>query len=92
MATRGGARVLGRGDIGMLSPGMAADLVAFDVNGLEQAGAAQDPVASLVFCTPGRVALSIIAGRIVVEQGRLLTLDELAHAARHRVASRALLD
>jgi len=52
LATLGGARVLGRqGEIGALVPGMAADLVAFDVHGLDQAGAA-DLVAALVFCTP----------------------------------------
>jgi len=90
IATRGGARVLGREDIGALAPGMAADLVAFDLRGLEQAGAAEDPVAALVFCTPPRVALSVIAGRVVVRDGRLLTLDERAQAARHRAAAAAL--
>jgi cytosine/adenosine deaminase-related metal-dependent hydrolase len=90
IATLGGARVLGRPDIGALAPGMAADLVAFDVHGLDQAGAGEDPVAALVFCTPGRVALSVIGGRVVVRDGRLLTLDERAHAARHRAAARAL--
>ncbi|MGG5819014.1 8-oxoguanine deaminase [Falsiroseomonas sp. HW251] len=91
IATLGGARVLGRDDIGAIAPGMAADLVTFDVNGLDQAGAGADPVAALVFCTPGRVALSVIAGRVVVREGRLTTLDERAHAALHRQAARALL-
>jgi cytosine/adenosine deaminase-related metal-dependent hydrolase len=91
LATLGGARVLGRqGEIGALVPGMAADLVAFDVHGLDQAGAA-DLVAALVFCTPPRVALSVIDGRVVVRDGRILTLDERAHAARHRKASARLL-
>jgi cytosine/adenosine deaminase-related metal-dependent hydrolase len=90
IATLGGARVLGRDDIGALAPGMAADLVAFDVNGLAHAGAGEDLVAGLVFCTPGRVALSVIDGRVVVRQGRLLTLDEGAHAARHRAVARRL--
>jgi cytosine/adenosine deaminase-related metal-dependent hydrolase len=91
LATLGGARVLGRqGEIGALAPGMAADLAAFDVHGLEQAGAA-DLVAALVFCTPPRVALSVIDGRVVVRDGRILTLDERAHAARHRRASARLL-
>jgi cytosine/adenosine deaminase-related metal-dependent hydrolase len=84
--------VLGRDDIGALAPGMSADLVAFDVEGLDQAGAGQDPVAALVFCTPGRVSLSVINGRVVVRDGRLLTLDERAHAARHRAAARALAE
>jgi cytosine/adenosine deaminase-related metal-dependent hydrolase len=92
IATLGGAQVLGREDIGTLAPGMAADLVAFDVTGLDQAGAEADPVAALVFCTPGRVALSVIGGRVVVREGELLTLDLRAQAARHRTAARALLD
>jgi cytosine/adenosine deaminase-related metal-dependent hydrolase len=92
IATLGGAAVLGRADIGALAPGMAADLVAFDLRGLDHAGAAADPVAALVFCTPARVALSVIAGRIVVREGRLLTLDEAAQAGRHRAAARQLLD
>ncbi len=89
IATRGGAAVLGRDDIGALAPGMAADLVAFDLHGLEQAGA-WDPVAALVFCAPGRVAHAVINGRIVVREGRLLTLDERAHAAAHRAAVQRL--
>jgi cytosine/adenosine deaminase-related metal-dependent hydrolase len=91
IATLGGAQVLGRDDIGALAPGMAADLVAFDVTGLDQAGAEADPVAALIFCTPGRVALSVIGGRVVVREGELLTLDLRAQAARHRAAARALL-
>src|SRR5262249_62045084 len=66
MATLGGARVLGRDDIGSLSPGMAADLTAFDLTGLETAGALHDPVAALVFCTPRRAAWTAINGRVVV--------------------------
>lgn len=67
----------------------AADLVVFGLHGLEQAGA-WDKVAALVFCAPGRVALSAINGRVVVRDGRLLTLDEHAHAAVHREAVRRL--
>jgi cytosine/adenosine deaminase-related metal-dependent hydrolase len=85
------ARVPGRADIGALAPGPAADLVAFDVQGPDQAGAGEDPMAALVFCTPGRVALSVIGGRAVVREGRLPTLDERSQAARHRAAARAIL-
>jgi cytosine/adenosine deaminase-related metal-dependent hydrolase len=90
MATRGGALVLGRDDIGSIAPGMAADLVAFDVSGIAHAGAA-DRLAALVFCTPGRVALSVIDGRIVVEDGVLLTVEEKALAARQTRAAQRLL-
>lgn len=91
MATLGGAAVLGREDIGALAPGMAADLVAFDVSGLAQAGAA-DLVAALVFCAPARVALSVIAGRVVVRDGQLVALDARVHATRHRAAARRLAE
>ena len=75
IATRGGAKVLSRDDIGAVAPGMAADLVAFDMRSLGFAGARQDPVAALVFCAPANVAWSIINGRIVVRAGALLTAD-----------------
>ncbi len=75
MATRGGAAVLGRDDIGHLAPGMAADLVAFDLNQLAFSGAWHDPLAALVFCTPTSVSHSIINGRTVIEDGRLTTIE-----------------
>lgn len=93
IATRGGARVLGRDDIGALAPGMAGDVVAFPVDGLELAGAAvHDPVAALVFCTPPRVRHSIIHGRPVVEDGELLTLDLPPLVATHNRLARQLAD
>jgi cytosine/adenosine deaminase-related metal-dependent hydrolase len=92
MATRGGAAVLNRDDIGHLAPGMAADIVAFDIRGLDFAGAWHDPLAALVFCNPGKVALSVINGRVVVRDGHLLTLDVPAHVERHNRAARDLAD
>jgi 8-oxoguanine deaminase len=58
IATLGGAQVLGRDDIGALAPGMAADLVAFDLTSVAYAGGHADPVAALVFCAPQQVAWS----------------------------------
>lgn len=80
LATLGGARVLGRTDIGALAPGMAADIVAFPVDQLASAGN-HDPVASLVFCPPDRVRHSIINGASVIHNGTLSTcdLDKLVH-------------
>jgi len=91
LATLGGARVLGRDDVGALAPGMAADLVAFRVDDLAHAGSASDPVAALVTCAPSRVALSVINGRIVVEDGELRGIDLAALVAQHNDISRALL-
>jgi cytosine/adenosine deaminase-related metal-dependent hydrolase len=90
IATLGGAAVLNRDDIGALAPGMAADFVAFDVRGVAHAGAQHDPVAALVFCAPGNVAWSVIDGRVVVREGRLVTLDLPAHVERHNRLARAL--
>lgn len=92
LATRGGAAVLGRQDIGALEPGKCADLIAFDLNRLDYAGALHDPVAALVFCAPQKVDLSIVHGRPVVRDGRLLTVDVPALVERHNRAARRLLD
>lgn len=74
LATRGGADVLGRGDaIGRLQAGYCADLIAFRTDDISLAGGQVDPLAALVFCTPPRVAWSIINGRIVVKEGELMT-------------------
>ena len=87
MATLGGAKVLNRDDIGALAPGMAADLVLFDLNQIGFAGALHDPVAALVFCTPSNVATSIIHGRIVVREGQLVTIDAgVAREEHNRLA------
>lgn len=75
LATRGGASVLGRDDIGCLAPGMAADFIAFDLNQIGFAGGLHDPVAALLFCTPASVAYSFINGRLIVDEGRLTTID-----------------
>jgi cytosine/adenosine deaminase-related metal-dependent hydrolase len=91
LATRGGAKVLNRDDIGQITPGHAADMVAFDVRGLDFAGAQADPLAALVFCTPAKASYSVINGRIVVREGRLVTLDVPRHAQAHNAVSRLLL-
>ncbi len=91
LATVGGADVLGRDDIGALAPGMAADFVAFDMTSVGFAGARHDPVAALVFCAPAAVAHSVIDGRVVVRDGKLLTLDLGPHVERHNRLSKALV-
>ena len=83
VATIGGARILNRDDIGVLAPGMAADVVLFDMETIGFAGALHDPVAALVFCTPANVDYSIINGRVVVREGELTTMDTAMLAERH---------
>jgi 8-oxoguanine deaminase len=92
LATRGGAKVLQRDDIGHLAPGMAADFVAFDLRSIGFAGASHDPVAALVFCTPANVACSVIDGRVVVRDGQLATLELGPLLERHNRLARALVD
>ena len=83
IATRGSAKVLNRDDIGVLAPGMAADIVLFSLNRIDYAGALHDPVAALVFCTPANAAYSIINGRVVVRDGVLTTVDSNTLRERH---------
>lgn len=92
MATRGGAAVLGRDDIGQLKPGFAADVAVFDVSGLDYAGSAGDPVASLLFCgSSHRAKHTIVDGKVVVEDGRLVNADEKRVAAQANAACLGLL-
>ncbi|MCX7341300.1 MAG: 8-oxoguanine deaminase [Hyphomicrobiales bacterium] len=91
LATRGGARVLNRDDIGQIAPGFAADMVAFDVRGLDFAGAQADPVAALVFCTPPKASYSVINGRMIVREGHLATIDLPQQVEAHNAASRLLM-
>ncbi|GBQ99032.1 hydroxydechloroatrazine ethylaminohydrolase [Acetobacter nitrogenifigens DSM 23921 = NBRC 105050] len=83
IATRGGAEVLGRDDVGTIEPGMAADLAAFDISGIEHAGAQCDPLAALLFCSPVRAALTMVNGRVLVRGGVLLVTDERRLVADH---------
>jgi cytosine/adenosine deaminase-related metal-dependent hydrolase len=73
IATRGGAEVLGRDDVGVLAPGMRADLAVWDVSGVESAGS-WDP-AALLLAGPSRVKHLFVEGRQVVRDGVLVTLD-----------------
>lgn len=73
IATLGGARVLGRDDVGALSPGMRADVAVWDVSGVEAAGS-WDPVAFLL-AGPTRVRHLFVEGRQVVRDGVVVTVD-----------------
>ena len=92
LATLGGAAVLGRDDIGSLEVGKAADFVAFRVDDLTHAGGLSDPVASLLTCAPASTWLSVINGRVVVENGEIPELDIDSLVTRHNQLSRQLLE
>src|SRR5438105_2304887 len=92
LATRGGATVLGRDDIGYLAPGMAADFIGYRLDTLDLAGGApHDPLASLVFCHPPQVDLSVINGRVRVQERTLLDVDLPPLIERHNASAHALV-
>ncbi len=91
LGTRGGADCLGRKDIGRLEVGACADIALFRLDDLAHAGAGRDAAAGLVLCGPVRAAEVIVAGRHVVHEGRLQTVDEHAVVRRHNQASDRLL-
>jgi cytosine/adenosine deaminase-related metal-dependent hydrolase len=87
MITTGGADGLGRPELGRIAPGAAADLCVWDVSGVADAGVA-DPVAGLLWASPGRRPRHVVvAGRVVVRDYELVDADEreLVAALRERV-------
>ena len=76
LATRGGAEVLGRKDIGQLSVGYCADMALFDLRSLSfVGGAVHDAIGSLMLCSSAPTSYTIVNGRVVVSEGHLATLD-----------------
>jgi cytosine/adenosine deaminase-related metal-dependent hydrolase len=86
LATRGGAEVLRRDDIGQLAPGKRADFAVWRTDGLEFGGA-EDLVANLVLSGPHRVDRLVVAGRDVVREGALVNAREEEIAREHRKQS-----
>ncbi|MDQ7030564.1 MAG: 8-oxoguanine deaminase [Ardenticatenia bacterium] len=92
LATRGGAAVLCRDDIGELAVGKAADIVGVRLDHLDYAGAApHDPVAALVFCYPRKVDFVMVNGRLLVDHGELLGWDLGRVVAEHNRLARTLM-
>lgn len=94
MATRGGATILGRTDIGQLDTGKAADIVLYDLNQIGFAGALHDPVAALLFCgTSQHVHTSIVNGKVLISQGKFLNFDvDKTIAEANKVAAEMLVN
>jgi cytosine/adenosine deaminase-related metal-dependent hydrolase len=81
-ATLGGARALGRDDLGRFCPGAQADIVVIDFDDPFM-GQAIDPIQTLMLNASGReVRTVVIAGRFVMEDGTIPGVD--AHADRAR--------
>ena len=92
MATIGGAKALGRDDIGQITPGKCADITMISLDRLEYAGAQHDPAAAIVFNVAMHpVDWVIVNGKIVVEQGDLITADERALIRDHQKISDAIV-
>ena len=92
VATRGGAAVLGRDDIGSLAVGKCADMFAINLNRLDYAGALHDPVAAALFCAPQTVDFNIVGGRVIVRQGHMTSVDVPSLVQRHNQAAARLLN
>lgn len=93
MATRGGAEILGRDDTGSLEVGKAADIVLIDMNRLGYAGALSDPLAAIVYSGfDHTVDMTVVNGRIVVEDGALTTGDEEEIVSEANEASFRMLE
>lgn len=92
MATVGGAKALGRDDIGQIQPGKCADLTLISMNRLEYSGAHHDPAAAIIFCIAMSPVDWVIAnGKIVVRNGSISSLDEPALIRRHQRISDKLI-
>ncbi len=91
--TTGGARALGRDDIGRLAPSCRADMVLVDVTN-PRMQPARDPLRSLIYAAGDRAVHTVIVdGHTVVEDGKLLTMDYKAAAqALHEAQKRVMAD
>jgi len=93
MATLGGAKVLGRDDIGALATGMCADFFTLDLTRIEYAGALHDPVAAALLCSPVAASHTYVQGEAIISGGECTCLlheqhwiDEHNRAARRLVS------
>jgi cytosine/adenosine deaminase-related metal-dependent hydrolase len=90
IATRGGAACLGRsGEIGELSVGACGDVAVWSLQGVTYAGALTDPIEAWLRCAPGMPRQTIVAGKVLVDDGHLVSpsVDEMLGAHR-RIAAR----
>jgi len=79
IATKGGARVLGWDEIGTLEVGKAADIVLFDLDRFDFAGNVTDLVTSFAYYGSNHfVDVSIVNGKVLIEDGELKGIDEKA--------------
>lgn len=92
LATRGGAQVLGRTDIGSLEPGKCADFFSLDFRTVGYAGAHHDPVAAVLFCAPQPAVNTVINGKLVVRNGEIITMEMGPVVETHNRLARKLVE
>ncbi len=77
MASENGASLLHFDGVGKLEEGYAADAAVFDVSSFEYAGSLSDPLAALIFTGYDHsTAYTIVNGKVVVDEGRIVGVDE----------------
>lgn len=92
LATRGSAEIIGRRDLGSLEVGKRADFFMVNANRLGYAGGQSDPVSALVHCGESQVVdYTVVNGRVVVEKGRLVHVDEESVIADANRISEAMI-
>ncbi len=92
LATRGSASVLGRSDIGSLEAGKAADFFAINLNRIDYAGGLHDPVAAVVFNSPVKANYTVVGGKFIVKEGRMVTVDVPDLITKHNALAAQLLN
>ena len=85
LATRGGAACLGRtGELGELRVGAVADVAVWSLTGPAFAGAIADPLEAWLRCGPVTARHTVVAGKPVIHDGRLVHPQVAEHLAAHR--------
>ncbi len=93
LATRGSADILGRPELGELSVGKAADLFMINVDILDMVGALMDPMSFLGTIGYTRpVEMTMVAGKVICRQGRLVNIDEDAIKAKGKEIVKKVYD
>ena len=88
IATVGSAACLGRtGELGVLAVGAVGDVVCWPLEGVAFAGALTDPISAWLRCGPLGARHTVVAGRAVVRDGRLVAGGQEEILSRHRAVS-----
>ena len=91
IATRGGAGCLGRvGEIGEISVGAVGDLAIWSLTGVAFAGAVADPIEAWLRCGPTGAKYTIVNGKLVVDNGQLVSNKVDSMLATHRTVAKRM--